>query len=110
MEHRSLSDDPQKTRILTSCNGKSMIADLKLEDTIAEFSGEKPKTKGATPAPVELTLGIVLLGTPVGSAEFANAFYANIRKAIMFHTGPNICDLRSTKLLSTGRNECEGEV
>ena len=37
---------------------------------------EKAEKEGATPAPVELTDGFVLLGTPVGSEEFAKAFYA----------------------------------
>ena len=62
--------NPHKTRILTSCNGQSIIADLKrqcpslgreVEDTIAEFSVEKPVSAGAKPKPVELTSSFVLL-------------------------------------------------
>ncbi len=75
--------NPYKTRILTSCNGdSSILPQLKIknsklaseiEDTINRFSMKQGTNNKDTP--VELTQGFCLLGTPVGSREFANNFY-----------------------------------
>ena len=71
--------NPQKTRILTSCSGESILHLLPpttatiLQRTIARYSIEINGDKSSTP--VELTTGFRLLGTPVGSKEFASRFY-----------------------------------
>lgn len=85
-EFKSLGDkrgcfiNPEKTRILTSCNGNSILPHLRdinpllaqeIQETINTYSIEK-STSG--PIGIELTSGFRLLGTPVGSPEFANAF------------------------------------
>ncbi len=74
--------NPYKTRILTSCNGESILLllqtqnpklDTELEDTINRFSiKESPQNKDIA---VELTQGFRLLGTPVGLKEFADNCY-----------------------------------
>jgi hypothetical protein len=65
--------NPYKTRILTSCNGTSIIQTLRshnptlaqeLEETINKFSIKQDKNN--IDIPVELTQGFRLLGTPVG--------------------------------------------
>jgi hypothetical protein len=70
--------NPQKTRILTSCSGESIIPTLTLsnpslaqeiQDTISTYSITDNST------PIELTDGFRLLGSPVGSATFAQSFY-----------------------------------
>ena len=74
--------NPHKTRILTSCLGTSPLPDLAennpqlasdIEQTIAKYS-TKVSQDGST-TPVELTSGFRLLGTPIGSAYFAQQFY-----------------------------------
>jgi hypothetical protein len=71
--------NPQKTRILTSCSGDSIIDLLPpttatiIQRTIAKYSVDINKDKTTTP--VELTTGFRLLGTPVGSKDFAYQFY-----------------------------------
>jgi hypothetical protein len=74
--------NPFKTHILTSCNGESILPLLnnrnpslatEIEDTINRFSiKEGPDNKSI---PVKLTQGFRLLGTPVGSRDFANKYY-----------------------------------
>ncbi len=76
-----------KTRILTSCNGTSILPLLlsrnqalatSLSDTIAQFSvTPHPTDTTAPPVPVELTSGCRLLGHPVGSAAFATEFFSS---------------------------------
>ena len=72
---------PHKSRILTSCNNTSIIPRLqndnptlatKLTNAIATYS---TNTQGTTSTAIELTDGFRLLGTPVGSPSFADAFY-----------------------------------
>jgi hypothetical protein len=74
--------NPQKTRILTSCSGESILPSLAslnptlahdILSTISKYSIEKHKDGRSTAA--ELTNGFRLLGTPVGSASFARDFY-----------------------------------
>ena len=74
-----------KTRILTSCNGTSILPALTTHDpqlalsisnSIASFSTTPhPTDKAAPDIPVELTTGFRLLGQPVGSATFATEFF-----------------------------------
>ena len=74
-----------KTRILTSCNGTSILPALTTHDpqlalsisnSIASFSTTPhPTEKTAPDIPVELTTGFRLLGQPVGSATFATEFF-----------------------------------
>ena len=76
-----------KTRILTSCNGTSILPLLlsrnqalatSLSDTIAQFSvTPHPTDTTAPPVPVELTSRCRLLGHPVGSAAFATEFFSS---------------------------------
>ena len=71
--------NPSKTRILTSCSGKSIIplldpnTAITIERTISKYSVNKNKDN--TTSPVELTSGFRLLGTPVGSKNFSDQFY-----------------------------------
>jgi hypothetical protein len=74
--------NPYKTRILTSCNGESILPLLQstnphlgqeIADTIAKFSLKQDENKNDIP--VELTQGFRLLGTPVGSQAFAQEYY-----------------------------------
>ena len=100
--------NPSKTRILTSCDGSSILPRLSthnptlatsLSNTIARFSiTSHPTDTAAPPVPVELTSGCRLLGHPVGSAAFATDFFASRITAIQrdidsLHT--NICDLQT---------------
>ena len=74
-----------KTRVLTSCNGTSILPALTAHDpqlalsisnSIASFSTTPhPTNKTAPDIPVELTTGFRLLGQPVGSATFATEFF-----------------------------------
>jgi hypothetical protein len=76
-----------KTRILTSCNGTSILPLLSsrnqalatsLSDTIAQFFvTPHPTDTTAPPVPVELTSGCRLLGHPVGLAAFATEFFSS---------------------------------
>jgi hypothetical protein len=78
--------NPHKTRILTSCNGTSIVPTLtthnpslagSLSTSIASFSTTPhPTNKTAPNILVELTTGFRLLGQPVGSAPFASHFFA----------------------------------
>ena len=74
--------NPQKTRILTSCSGESILPSLNLtnlslardiHDTISKYS-ITTKSDGSS-TPIEITDGFRLLGTPVGSTAFAHTFY-----------------------------------
>ena len=77
--------NPHKTRVLTSCNGTSILPTLTIHDpllaqslstSIASFSTTPhPTNKSAPDIPVELTTGFRLLGQPVGSATFASKFF-----------------------------------
>jgi hypothetical protein len=78
--------NPHKTRILTSCNGTSIVPTLtthnpslacSLSTSIASFSTTpNPTDKTAPDIPVEFTTGFRLLGQPIGSATFASDFFA----------------------------------
>jgi hypothetical protein len=77
--------NPHKTRVLTSCNGMSILPTLTIYDpllaqslstSIASFSTTPhPTNKSAPDIPVELTTGFRLLGQPIGSATFASKFF-----------------------------------
>jgi hypothetical protein len=77
--------NPHKTRVLTSCNGTSILPALTTHDSplvhsisnsISSFSTKPhPTDKTAPDIPVELTTGFRLLGQPVGSATFASNFF-----------------------------------
>ena len=77
--------NPMKTRILTSTSGHSPIPTLSLTNpqlassistTIAQYSTKPNPTDILGPAlPVELTTGFRLLGSPIGSAAFAQDFF-----------------------------------
>jgi len=77
--------NPHKTRVLTSCNGTSILPALTTHDpplahsisnSISSFSTTPhPTDKTAPDIPVELTTGFQLLGQPVGSATFAFDFF-----------------------------------
>jgi hypothetical protein len=87
---------PHKTRILTSCNGTSIVPTLtthnpsmarSLSTLIASFSTTPhPTNKAAPDFPVELITGFRLLGQPIGPATFASNFFArridNVKKNI----------------------------
>ena len=73
--------NPEKSRILTSCTGESIIPTIlntnpslaaDIEYSINTYSIEKIDN---TSHGIELTDGFRLLGTPVGSATFANQFF-----------------------------------
>jgi hypothetical protein len=88
--------NPHKTRVLTSCNGTSILPTLttqapplarSLSTSIASFSTTPhPTNKTAPDIPVELTSGFRLLGKLVGSATFASNFFdlciADVRRNI----------------------------
>jgi hypothetical protein len=77
--------NPHKTRVLTSCNGTSILSTLtihnpllaqSLSTSIASFSTTPhPTGKSAPDIPVELITGFRLLGQPIGSATFASEFF-----------------------------------
>ena len=81
-----------KTRILTSCNGESILPELRrinptlaaeVEATLREYSVEKNTADPeGPPSMVELTSGFRLLGTPVGSPEFAEEFFEEQLKEV----------------------------
>ena len=75
-----------KTRILTSCNGQSILPLLQatrpdvaasLQQALETYSVRSPAIPDpARPTiPVELTDGFPYLGSPIGSPEFANRFF-----------------------------------
>ena len=74
-----------KTRILTSTSGRSPLDSLailnptlatSISNTIANYSTKPNTTDRDGPAiPVELTQGFRLLGSPIGSPDFANEFF-----------------------------------
>ena len=73
-----------KTRALTSCNGVSILPTLRvtqpamarrIEATLDTYSVKKDPNSPTGTARVELTDGFRHLGTPVGSAKFANEFF-----------------------------------
>lgn len=73
-----------KTRIQTSTTGTSIMGDLRQHNphlakdvwrTIETYSTSPGANAGAPPEPVEVTSGWRLLGTPVGSAKFAESFF-----------------------------------
>jgi hypothetical protein len=73
--------NPEKSRILTSCTGRSILPSLRttnpsltteIEYSINTYSTEK---SGNSTIGIELTDGFRLLGTPVGSTSFANNFF-----------------------------------
>jgi len=77
--------NPHKTRVLTPCNGTSILPALTTHDpplahsisnSISSFSTTPhPTDKTAPDIPVELTTSFRLLGQPVGSATFASNFF-----------------------------------
>mmetsp|Transcript_18973 Transcript_18973/g.34190 ORF Transcript_18973/g.34190 Transcript_18973/m.34190 type:complete len:1170 (+) Transcript_18973:5063-8572(+) len=76
--------NPEKTRILTSTNGKSILQDLAGHDeelaeevlmALTAFSVKAPMTPEGDATFVELQSGYRLLGAPVGSAQFAMEFF-----------------------------------
>jgi hypothetical protein len=80
-----------KTRILTSCNGSSPIADITAADatlgasislTIAQFSTKPDSADPTQTLPVELTDGCRLLGHPIGSADFVSRFFTQCTDAV----------------------------
>ena len=71
-----------KTRIMTSCNGESILDSLEgheLHDSVKEalykWSISTPATSNSEAQLAEITTGFRLLGTPVGSAEYAEQFF-----------------------------------
>ncbi|KAL7531801.1 hypothetical protein ACHAWF_003911, partial [Thalassiosira exigua] len=81
-----------KTRIQTSCDGESIHDTLRERDpelalsvarTIAKFSQRPYKGIGPATEPVELVEGNRLLGSPVGSPEFAEDFCDGVAEAAM---------------------------
>ena len=73
-----------KTRILTSCSGRSVLPDIEntnptlaatVRSTIQKYSNKPGPDPGDEPIMVEITTGVRLLGTPVGSAAFALEFF-----------------------------------
>ena len=101
--------NPQKTRILTSCSGESILNRLPpttatiLRRTIAKYSIEIHDDKSSTP--MELTTGFRLLGTPVGSTDFAHQFYTEqlevVRKGLTSMTEAITDTQTRLKLFST---------
>ena len=99
--------NPYKTRILTSCNGQSIIPDLaehdlevasSLKSALELYSQEKPEIPGNDPIPVELTEGFIYLGSPVGSPSFANRYFRARVAAVQSEAtllAANIPDLQS---------------
>ena len=99
--------NPYKTRILTSCNGQSIIPDLaahdlevasSLKSALELYSQEKPEIPGNDPIPVELTEGFIYLGSPVGSPSFANRYFRERVAAVQSEAtllAANIPDLQS---------------
>lgn len=72
-----------KTRILTSCNGHSILPSLsrtnaslaiQVKTAIANYSNKPNPIPHQPPIPVEITDGYRLLGIPVGSPSFARQF------------------------------------
>ena len=78
-------ENPHITRVLTSCNGTSILPALTTHDpplahsisnSISQFlTTPHPTDKTAPDISVELTTGFRLLGQPVGSATFAPDFF-----------------------------------
>ncbi|KAL7546606.1 hypothetical protein ACHAWF_009936, partial [Thalassiosira exigua] len=77
-----------KLRILTSCDGESIIDRLREKDpaladsvanTIAKYSRRPTKHDPGETEPVELVDGHRLLGSPVGSPDFAEDFCEEVR-------------------------------
>ena len=73
-----------KTRVLTSISGQSILEDLEavnpslaadLAYVLDNYSCKKNPTPGGPDLREELTTGFRLLGSPVGSAEFAEKFF-----------------------------------
>lgn len=71
-----------KTRIMTSCNGQSILPDLycrdatlanEIETTLANYSSKR--NSDGTTSIEEITSGIRLLGAPIGSLAFAESFF-----------------------------------
>jgi len=105
-QERGCFINPEKSRILTSCSGHSIIPELtilqpqladELTYSINSYSHKKSKTS-PTPIGVELTDGFRLLGTPVGSATFADTFFAEQLTAVskqMETLTDNITDLHT---------------
>jgi hypothetical protein len=102
--------NPQKSRILTSCNGTSILP--KLSETnpseaadIAYAINKYSTAKTATSTiGIELTDGFRLLGTPVGSPTFADSFFQEQLNTIFKLTNLNsqITDHQTrTKLFTT---------
>ena len=100
--------NPQKTRILTSCSGFSILPDIDppladiLRRTIERYSVETNADNTTTP--IELTSGFRVLGTPVGSKEFAREFYidqlTNVRAGISSMTDVILDTQTKLKLFS----------
>ena len=76
--------NPYKTHILTSCSSISIFPTLhatnpslvlEIKSTIAAYSITKAKAPNNTATHIERISGFQLLGTPVGSAEFAADFF-----------------------------------
>ena len=92
--------NPMKTRILTSTSGQSPLSKIatvnpslatSISDTITRYSTKPNNTTRDGPAiPVELTKGFRLLGSPIGSPDFANEFFdeqlINVQEAISLMT------------------------
>ena len=94
---RGCNINPQKSRILTSCNGTSILEQLHLSNptlandlkqSIDTYSNTKSSRSSETLG-VELTDGFRLLGTPVGSSTFAAKFFDeqlnSVRKQLYTH-------------------------
>jgi len=97
--------NPQKTRILTSCSGESILTLLhtnkphiatEIETALATYSVKK--NPDDTFSPVELKSGFRLLGTPIGSPHFSKEYYdeqlATVKSALQSHT-TSITDLHT---------------
>ena len=77
--------NPSKTRILTSCNGSSILPALhssnpalasSISSAIAKYSvSSTTNNSTTTTTPVEVTDGLRVLGAPVGSDSFATSFF-----------------------------------
>ena len=103
--------NPEKSRILTSCNRQSIIPSIRntnpslatdIDYSINTYSIEK---SGNTSCGIELTERFRLLGTPVRSATFANQFFLEQLKATKqqyTQLSTNIFDLQTwLKLFNT---------
>jgi hypothetical protein len=105
--------NPLKTRILTSCNGHSILPQLhnnnpnlasEIEKTISTYSITYDKITNK-PLPVGLVDGFRLLETPIGSHSFAHEYYNEQISAVttaLNNLTKNIADIHThLKLFTT---------